>query len=141
MEINMNRKYWRAMGMSQQQHQRWRIETTIKAYFDYAAEADEWGINEEDIMEIIIDSKPVISKSLVKKTIKDFIEWQKAQIEDMCVSASRVYGEQPEQIVNYILDNPRRYFESPSGDITNLIGNNKESITNIVKGYFKNQSN
>jgi len=133
----MNRKYWRAMGMSHEQHQRWRVETIIKTYFDYMAEADEWGVDEHTIIEMITEQESNISESLIKEIIDSFKIWQQGTFEEIYDN----HGDEIDSIVKYIMDHPRRYFESPSGDITNLIGKDKESIADIIKNYITNPSN
>jgi len=127
----MNRKYWRAMGMSHKQQQRWRIETIIKTYFDYMAEADEWGVDENTIIEMMADQKPKTSEILIREIIASFKTWQQGTFEE--INDYGTHGDEIDSIVSYILNNPRRYFESPSGDVTNLISHDKESIANIVK--------
>jgi len=135
----MNRKYWRAMGMSHEQQQQWRIETIIKTYFDNMAEADEWGVDENTIIEMIAEQEPNISESLIRKIIDSFKAWQQRTFEEIYDYDN--HGDEINSIVKYILDNPRRYFESPSGDITNLLGKDEESITDIIKDYFKTPPN
>ncbi len=127
------------MGMSQQQHQRWRIETIIKSYFDYVVEADEWGINEGDIIEMIAEQDPKTSEVLIRDIIDRFKTWQQGTFEEIYNYDN--HGDEIDSIVSYILNNPRRYFESPSGDITNIIGKDAESIRDIIKGYIANPSN
>ena len=135
----MNRKYWRAMGMSHEQHQRWRIETIIKTYFDYIAEADEWGVDDNTIIEMIAEQDPKTSEVLIREIIDSFKTWQQGTFEEIYDYDN--HGGEIDSIVNYIMDNPRRYFESPSGDITNLIGKDKESIADSIKNYITTPSN
>ena len=129
----MNRKYWRAMGLSPEQYRRWRIESIIETYFDYVSNADEWGIDEKTIIEMIAEQKSKGSESSIKQIIDSFKNWQRESFKEIYEYGT--HGDEIDSIVKHIMNHPRRYFDSPSGDITNLIGEDSESITNIIKGY------
>ena len=119
------------MGMSQEQQQRWRIETIIKTYFDYVSNADEWGIDEKTIIEMIAEQESNGSDSLIKQIIDSFKAWQQETFKEIYDYDN--HGDEIDSVVKYIMNNPKRYFESPSGDITNLIGEDWDSITDIIK--------
>lgn len=121
------------MGLSSEQYRRWRIETIIETYFDYASNADEWGIDEKTIIEMIAEQKSNGSESSIKQIIDSFKAWQQESFKEIYEYGT--HGDEIESIVKHIMNHPRRYFDSPSGDITNLIGEDSESITNIIKGY------